>query len=37
VKLKGEARFKIVEKDSIIEYQVISDTLKYGIQKKKEK
>nr|WP_273497283.1 MULTISPECIES: hypothetical protein [Butyricimonas] len=37
VKLKGEARFKIVEKDSIIEYQVTSDTLKYGIQKKKEK
>ena len=36
-KLKGEARFKIVEKDSIIEYQVTSDTLKYGIQKKKEK
>ena len=37
VELKGEARFKIVEKDSIIEYQVTSDTLKYGIQKKKEK
>ena len=37
VKMKGEARFKIVEKDSIIEYQVTSDTLKYGIQKKKEK
>ena len=37
VKLKGEARFKIVEKDSIIEYEVTSDTLKYGIQKKKEK
>ena len=37
VKLKGEARFKIVEKDSIVEYQVISDTLKYNVQKKKEK
>ena len=37
VKLKGEARFKIVEKDSIIEYQVTSDTLKYYIQKKEEK
>lgn len=37
VKLKGEARFKIIEKDSIIEYQVTSDTLKYDIQKKKEK
>ena len=35
--LKGEARFKIVEKDSIIEYQVTSDTLKYYIQKKEEK
>ena len=35
--LKGEARFKIVEKDSIVEYQVISDTLKYNVQKKKEK
>ena len=34
VELKGEARFKIVEKDSIIEYQVTSDTLKYYIQKK---
>ena len=37
VELKGEARFKIVEKDSIIEYQVTSDTLKYYIQKKEEK
>ena len=37
VKMKGEARFKIVEKDSIIEYQVTSDTLKYYIQKKEEK
>ena len=37
VKLKGEARFKIVEKDSIVEYQAISDTLKYNVQKKKEK
>ena len=37
VKLKGEARFKIVEKDSIIEYQVTSDTLRYYIQKKEEK
>ncbi|WP_455511669.1 M56 family metallopeptidase [Butyricimonas paravirosa] len=35
--LKGEARFKIVEKDSITEYQVTSDTLKYDVQKKKEK
>lgn len=37
VKMKGEARFKIVEKDSIIEYQVTSDTLRYYIQKKEEK
>ena len=37
VELKGEARFKIVEKDSIIEYQVTSDTLKYYIQKQEEK
>lgn len=37
VKMKGEARFKIVEKDSVVKYQVVSDTLKYGIQKKKEK
>ena len=37
VKMKGKARFKIVEKDSIVKYQVVSDTLKYGIQKKKEK
>ena len=37
VELKGEARFKIVEKDSIIEYQVTSDTLRYYIQKKEEK
>ena len=37
VELKGEARFKIVEKDSIIEYQVTSDTLKSYIQKKEEK
>ena len=37
VKMKGEARFKIVEKDSIIEYQVTSDTVRYYIQKKEEK
>ena len=37
VKMKGETRFKIVEKDSIIEYQVTSDTLRYYIQKKEEK
>lgn len=37
VKMKGNARFKIIEKDSIVEYQVVRDTLKYDIQKKKEK
>ncbi len=37
IQLKGEAQFKIVKKDSITDYQVTCDTLKYYIQKKEEK
>ncbi len=34
IQLKGEGLFKVIKKDSIIEYQITRDTIKHKVQKK---